>query len=158
MPKWRPSRRSHALEGTHVYKEWWETAIGEELECQRERGNAVDAYAIASSDARNWPLTSKNQSYFFVASAIAWAGIEEDSNLLESGRLWIGFKQRIQQIHFNRICTQSCKFDIHFLFVIVGSWWQFFNGENFPIYCSHHNSLWGTCNSTKVANVSSVVF
>ena len=27
--------------------EQWEAAIGEELECQRERGNATDAYAVS---------------------------------------------------------------------------------------------------------------
>ena len=35
-------RKESCVRGYHVY---WEAAIGEDLACQRERGNATDAYA-----------------------------------------------------------------------------------------------------------------
>ena len=35
------------VRGFHVYKAIWEAAVGEELECGRERGNRVDRYAMA---------------------------------------------------------------------------------------------------------------
>ena len=31
----------------HVYKQIWESAVGEEVDCTRERGNHRDAYAVA---------------------------------------------------------------------------------------------------------------
>ena len=33
--------------GFHVYKVIWEAAVGEELECGREKGNRVDRYTVA---------------------------------------------------------------------------------------------------------------
>ena len=35
------------MRGYHVYKDIWEAALGEELDCTRERGNPRDAYAVA---------------------------------------------------------------------------------------------------------------
>ncbi len=40
-------QKESCVRGCHVYEELWDAAIGEELECRRERGNAVDAYAVA---------------------------------------------------------------------------------------------------------------
>ena len=40
-------RQESCVRGYHIYKEHWEAAIGEELQCQRERGNAADAYAVS---------------------------------------------------------------------------------------------------------------
>ena len=34
------------VRGYHVYKDLWEAVVGEELECQRERSNPSDAYAV----------------------------------------------------------------------------------------------------------------
>ena len=39
------SRKESRVRGYHIYRELWEAAIGEDLACQRERGNATDAYA-----------------------------------------------------------------------------------------------------------------
>ena len=36
-----------SIRGYHVYKEIWESAISEELDCRREPSNAVDRYAVA---------------------------------------------------------------------------------------------------------------
>ena len=33
----------------HIYRELWEAAIGEDLACQWERGNATDAYAARTA-------------------------------------------------------------------------------------------------------------
>ena len=35
------------VRGYHIYKELWEATIGENLECQRERDNPSDTYAVA---------------------------------------------------------------------------------------------------------------
>ena len=35
------------VRGVHIYKAIWETAVGEELECGRVRGNQVNRYAVA---------------------------------------------------------------------------------------------------------------
>lgn len=35
------------VRGYHVYQDVWTAAIGEELVCQLERGNAHDIYAVA---------------------------------------------------------------------------------------------------------------
>ena len=39
--------RECCVRGYHVYKDTWEAAIGEQLECVREQSNAVDWYAVA---------------------------------------------------------------------------------------------------------------
>ena len=39
--------REVGVRGYHIYQQLWEAAIGEELECQHERGKAADAYAIS---------------------------------------------------------------------------------------------------------------
>ena len=44
--------RELGVRGYHIYQQLWEAAIGEELECQHERGKAADAYAIAISVIR----------------------------------------------------------------------------------------------------------
>lgn len=36
-----------SFRGYHVYKDTWDAALGEELQCQRETGNASDFYAVA---------------------------------------------------------------------------------------------------------------
>ena len=41
-------QKESRVRGYHVYKEHWEAAVGEELECQRERRNGADAYAVAA--------------------------------------------------------------------------------------------------------------
>ena len=35
------------VRGYHVYKDIWGAAVGEELDCTRERGNPRDAYTVA---------------------------------------------------------------------------------------------------------------
>ena len=35
------------VRGYHVYKDIWGAAVGEELDCTRERGNPREAYAVA---------------------------------------------------------------------------------------------------------------
>ena len=35
------------VRGYHVYKDLWEAVVGERLECQRERDNPSDTYAVA---------------------------------------------------------------------------------------------------------------
>ena len=35
------------VRGFHVYKESWAPSLGDEHECQRERGNSEDPYAVA---------------------------------------------------------------------------------------------------------------
>ena len=40
-------QKESRVRGFHRYKEHWEVAVGEELECQRERRNGADAYAVA---------------------------------------------------------------------------------------------------------------
>ena len=39
--------RDSCIRGYHVYKEIWQAAVGEELECDREHGNTKDRYAVA---------------------------------------------------------------------------------------------------------------
>ena len=39
--------RESCIRGFHVYKTIWEPALGEELQCLREHGNARDRYAVA---------------------------------------------------------------------------------------------------------------
>ena len=36
-----------AVGGDHIYQEEWEAAIGEELQCEREKKHAKDPYAVA---------------------------------------------------------------------------------------------------------------
>lgn len=36
-----------SVRGYHVHKDKWEASVGEELSCQRERGNLVDSFAIS---------------------------------------------------------------------------------------------------------------
>ena len=39
--------RNSCVCGYHIYKDVWDTAIGEELQCERERDNGSDQYAVA---------------------------------------------------------------------------------------------------------------
>ena len=39
--------KESCVRGYHIYQDQWEAAIGEELECHHERGNAADAYAVS---------------------------------------------------------------------------------------------------------------
>ena len=39
--------RVHCMCGHHVYKEIWEAAVGEVLNCERKAHNAHDRYAVA---------------------------------------------------------------------------------------------------------------
>ena len=41
-------QKESRVRGYHVYKELWEAAAGEELECQRQRRDGADAYAVAA--------------------------------------------------------------------------------------------------------------
>ena len=38
--------------GYHIYQELWEAVIGDELQCQRERDNPADNYAVAVRKGR----------------------------------------------------------------------------------------------------------
>jgi len=40
-------QKESCVRGYHIYRELWDAVVGEELECQRERGNATDMYAAA---------------------------------------------------------------------------------------------------------------
>ena len=40
-------QKESCIRGYHIYQHLWTAAIGEHLMCQRERGNAADAYAIS---------------------------------------------------------------------------------------------------------------
>ena len=40
-------QKESCVRGYHIYRELWDAVVGEELECQRERGNATDMYAVA---------------------------------------------------------------------------------------------------------------
>ena len=40
-------QKESCVRGYHIYRELWEAAIREDLACQRERGNATDAYAVS---------------------------------------------------------------------------------------------------------------
>ena len=40
-------QKESCIRGYHIYRELWDAVVGEELECQRERGNAADMYAVA---------------------------------------------------------------------------------------------------------------
>ena len=40
-------QKESCVNGYHVYKDIWNAALGEELQCQRERGNSSDLYAVA---------------------------------------------------------------------------------------------------------------
>ena len=42
-------RKESCVRGYHIYRELWEAAIGENLACQRECGNATDAYAARTA-------------------------------------------------------------------------------------------------------------
>ena len=35
------------IRGYHIYQELWAAAVGEDLTCQRERGNTADPYAVS---------------------------------------------------------------------------------------------------------------
>ena len=49
----------------HVYKDTWEAAISEQLECMCEQSNAVDQYA-GSIDHNRWPLTKDVSAHLLV--------------------------------------------------------------------------------------------
>ena len=40
------------VRGCHIYQELWEAVIGEELQCQRERANPADNYAVVVRKGR----------------------------------------------------------------------------------------------------------
>ena len=40
-------QRESTVRGYHIYGEQWVAAVGEELECRRERRNPRDTYAVA---------------------------------------------------------------------------------------------------------------
>ena len=40
-------QKESCVRGYHRYRELWDAVVGEELGCQRERGNATDMYAVA---------------------------------------------------------------------------------------------------------------
>ena len=42
-------RMESCVRGYHIYRELLEAAIGEDLACQRECGNATDAYAAQTA-------------------------------------------------------------------------------------------------------------
>ena len=42
-------RKESCVRGYYIYRELWEAAIGEDLVCQRECGNATDAYAARTA-------------------------------------------------------------------------------------------------------------
>ena len=45
--------RDCCIRGYHIYKEVWEAAIGDVLECLREPSNARDRYAVATKKEGN---------------------------------------------------------------------------------------------------------
>ena len=52
------------IRGYHVYKEIWEAAIGEELDCRREPSNAIDRYAVAvMKSGRCCPFTEETVTH-----------------------------------------------------------------------------------------------
>ena len=40
-------QKESCIRGYHIYRERWDAVVGEKLECQRERGNTTDMYAVA---------------------------------------------------------------------------------------------------------------
>ena len=68
-------QKESCVRGYHIYRELWDAVVGEELECQREHGNATDMNAVA----------------VIKDSTIAWADIEDVSGPLGSGRQSTGF-------------------------------------------------------------------
>ena len=38
--------RAYYICGYHVYKEVWDSSVGEDLKCQRELSNTKDCYAV----------------------------------------------------------------------------------------------------------------
>ena len=73
------------VRGYHIYRELRDAV--EELECQREHGNATDTYMYAVAVIKD--------------STIAWADIEEVSGHLGSGRQSTGFIHRSRAIFSN---------------------------------------------------------
>ena len=63
-------QKESCVRGYHIYRELWDAVVGEELECQREHGNATDMYAVA----------------VIKDSTIAWADIEDVNGPSGSGR------------------------------------------------------------------------
>ena len=41
------SQKESCVRGCHTYKDIWNAALGDELQCQRETGNSSDLYAVA---------------------------------------------------------------------------------------------------------------
>ena len=39
--------RNSCVRGYHIYKDVWDGVIGKELQCERERDNGSDRYAVA---------------------------------------------------------------------------------------------------------------
>ena len=50
------------VRGYHIYRDVWDAALGEELQCQRKTGNSSDLYAVAVRKDKYycWSPTSKN--------------------------------------------------------------------------------------------------
>ena len=65
---WAEASKRLCVKGYHAYKDVWTAAIGQELVCQRERGNAHDIYAIAvmKEDAVVGHLARKLLRFFAV--------------------------------------------------------------------------------------------
>ena len=40
-------QKESCIRGYHIYQQLWTAAVGEDLTCQRERGNTADAYAVS---------------------------------------------------------------------------------------------------------------
>lgn len=47
VEKMEEYERDLCIRGFHVYRDIWEAAVGEVLDCEREPGNAKDRYAVA---------------------------------------------------------------------------------------------------------------
>ena len=47
VEKMEDYERDLCVRGFHVYRDIWEAAVGEVLDCEREPGNAKDRYAVA---------------------------------------------------------------------------------------------------------------
>ena len=54
------------VRGCHIYQELWEAVIGEELQCQRERDNPADMYAVVVRKNEQQSFTFLEDLHAFV--------------------------------------------------------------------------------------------
>ena len=79
------------VRGYHIYKEIWESSVGEQLICEIEETNRYDSHAVAVVKSRTVVLTTRsfflNSSTTLLAAIIYTEGTTEDVGPFGLGKL-----------------------------------------------------------------------